>query len=178
MSEKPMYHYLKWILISLKTQGLWHKCHHICHAINIRTLEIMVGCEKKIIPKYLNDITATCPRLYILIALHKEVTVFLFKYDASRDQDIYSLRKAKEAVIKETDSLFKVLSFIKMWWFSGNNLDSFIQRFIASSKKDESEICDLQDSLNYLKKCLRVPQEAHAVNKSETRLKKRSPLTI
>jgi len=39
---------------------------------------------------------------------------FLFKYDASRDQDIYSLRKAKEAVIKETDSLFKVLSFIKM----------------------------------------------------------------
>jgi hypothetical protein len=36
----------------------------------------MVGCEKKIIPKYLNDITATCPRLYILIALHKEVTVF------------------------------------------------------------------------------------------------------
>jgi hypothetical protein len=65
-----------------------------------------------------------------------------------------------------------------MWWFSGNNLDSFIQRFIASSKKDESEICDLQDSLNYLKKCLRVPQEAHAVNKSETRFKKRSPLTI
>lgn len=36
----------------------------------------------------------------------------LFKYDASRDQDIYSLRKAKEAAIKETDSLFKVLSFI------------------------------------------------------------------